>query len=52
MKFLKALRLDLYKAFSLLNLSPLDLGPPKCLKKAAIYRSLGVGERHMAELDW
>ena len=47
LKFLKALRLDLHKAFSLLN-----SGPPKCLKKASIYRSLGVGERHVAELDW
>ena len=23
-----------------------------CLRKASIYRSLGVGERHVAELDW
>ena len=36
----------------LLNLGPLNLSPPKCLRKASIYRSLGVGERHVAELDW
>ena len=24
----------------------------KCLRKASIYRSLGVGERHVAEFDW
>ena len=24
----------------------------KCLRKAFIYRSLGVGERHVAESDW
>ena len=24
----------------------------KCLRKASIYRSLGVGKRHMAESDW
>ena len=24
----------------------------KCLRKASIYRSLGVGERHVAESDW
>ena len=37
LKFLKALRLDLHRAFSLL-----DSGPPKCLRKASIYRSFGV----------
>ena len=42
---LKALRLDSCRAFSLLN-----PGPPKCLRKASIYRSLGVGERHMKSL--
>ena len=47
LKFLKALRLDLRRAFLLLN-----SGPPKCLRKASIYRSFGVGERHVAELDW
>ena len=36
MKFLKALRLDSCRAFVLLN-----PGPPKCLRKASIYRSLG-----------
>ena len=46
------LRLDLRRACSLLNPGPLNLGPPKCLRKASIYRSLGVGERHVAELDW
>ena len=24
----------------------------KCLRKASIYRSLGVGERHVAKFDW
>ena len=24
----------------------------KCLRKASIYRSLGVGERHLVESDW
>ena len=24
----------------------------KCLRKASIYRSMGVGERHVAESDW
>jgi len=47
LKFLKALRLDLRRASSLLN-----SGPPECLRKASIYRSFGVGERHVAELDW
>ena len=26
--------------------------PPKCLRKASIYRSFGVDERHVAEFDW
>ena len=26
--------------------------PLKCLRKAFIYKSLGVGERHVAESDW
>ena len=26
--------------------------PLKCLRKASIYRSLGVGERHVAESNW
>ena len=26
--------------------------PLKCLKKASIYRSLGVGKQHVAESDW
>ena len=26
--------------------------PLKCLRKASIYRSLGVGDRHVAESDW
>ena len=33
---MKALKLDLRRAFSLLN-----PGPPECLRKASIYRSLG-----------
>ena len=52
LKFLEASRLDSSRVFSLLNLGPLNLGPPKCFRKASIYRSLGVGERHVAELDW
>ena len=47
LKFLKALRLDSCRAFVLLN--PLL---SKCLRKASIYRSLGVGERHVAKSDW
>ena len=47
LKFLKVLRLDLRRAFSLLN-----LGPSKCLRKASMYRSLEVGEQHVAESDW
>ena len=47
LKFLEASGLDSSRAFSLLNLCP-----PKCLRKASIYRSLGVGERHVAEFDW
>ena len=30
----------------------LSLASLKCLRKASIYRSLGVGERHMAESNW
>ena len=68
MKFLEASGLDSSKAFSLLNPGPLDPGPlnsgpldpgpldpgpsESWLRKASIYRSLGVGERHVAELDW
>ena len=44
LKFLKALRLDSCRAFVLLN--PWSF---KCLRKASIYRSLGVGERHVVE---
>ena len=44
---LKVLRLGSCKAFSLLN-----LGPPKCLRKASIYKSLEVGEQHVTESDW
>ena len=47
LKFLKALRLDSCRTFSLLN-----LGLPKCLRKASIYRGLKVGEQHVAESDW
>ena len=39
LKFLKALRLDSCRVFSLLN-----PGPPKCLRKASIYRSLEVSD--------
>ena len=52
LKFLEASGLDSNRAFSLLNLGPLNLGPPKCLRKASIYRSLEVGEQHVAESDW
>ena len=37
---------------ALLQLQPLPRLSLKCLRKASIYRSLGVGERHMAESDW
>ena len=47
LKFLKALRLDSCRVFSLLN-----PGPFKCLRKASIYTSLEVGEQHLAESDW
>ena len=62
---MKALRLDSCKAFvflnpsglllALLQLKPLlslFLASLKCLRKASIYRSLGVGERHVAESNW
>ena len=60
-KFLKALRLDSCRVSVLLSASESSLmllvlqmawSPPKCLRKASIYRSLGVGERHVAESDW
>ena len=50
MKFLEALGLDSSRVFSLLNLGPPNFRPPKCFRKASIYRSLGVGEQHVAEL--
>jgi len=31
---------------------PRCLGLQKCLRKASIYRSLWVGERHVAKFDW
>ena len=42
---------------ALLQLEPLlslrlSLASLKCLRKASIYRSLGVGERHVAESNW
>ena len=36
------------QSFCISEFSP----PPKCLRKASIYRSLGVGERHVAKSDW
>ena len=35
-----------------LKISSRCLGVLKCLRKTSIYRSLGVGERHVAESDW
>ena len=58
LKFLVASRLGSNKVSGLLNLGLLQLSsgsPPallKCLRKASIYRSLGVGEQHVAESDW
>ena len=63
LKFLEASKLSSNRASGLLNLDLLQLfslSPSsgsfpallKCLKKASIYRSLGVGERHVAEFDW
>ena len=61
LKFLKALRVDSCRAFLLLNLGlflallqpfRISLAFLKCLRKASIYRSLGVGKRHMAESNW
>ena len=47
LKFLRALRLDFCRAFVFLNSLLL-----KCLRKASIYRNLGVGEQHVAKSDW
>ena len=59
LKFLEASKLGSNRASRLLNLglSPALLkipssSPLKYLRKASIYRSLGVGEWHMAEFDW
>ena len=59
LKFLEASKLGSNRAFGLLNLNLLQLpsseSPPAlltCLREASIYRSLGVGERHVAESDW
>ena len=50
-----SLLLALLQLQPLLSLS-LSLASPspllKCLRKASIYRSLGVGERHVAESNW
>ena len=35
-----------------LKISSQCLGLLKYLRKASIYRSLGVGERHVAKSDW
>ena len=64
LKFLEASRLDSCKVFVLMNpsglllallqlqpLLSLFLASLKCLRKASIYRSLGVGERHVAECN-
>ena len=57
---MKALRLDSYRAFVLLSASESSLTLLvllmawsffKCLRKASIFRSLEVGERHMMESD-
>ena len=61
LKFLEDSKLGSNRASRLLNLglfsaswSLQDLPPAllNCLRKASIYSSLGVGERHMAEPDW
>ena len=63
LKLLEASKLGSNRASGLLNLDLLQLfrlSPSsgsfpaflKCLKKSSIYRSLGVGERHVAEFDW
>ena len=44
----RLLNLDLLQLFSL---SPLKIFL-KCLRKASIYRSLGVGKRYMVESNW
>ena len=41
---MRVLRLDSCRAFCIFEFSLL-----KCLRKASIYRSLGVGERHVAK---
>ena len=59
LKFLEASKLGSNRASGLLNLDllqlfslSLSLASLKCLRKASIYRSLGVGERHVAKSDW
>ena len=61
LKLLEASKLGSNKASGLLNLDILQLfslspslasAPLKCLRKTSIYRSLGVGERHVAGSNW
>ena len=59
LKFLEASKLGSNRASGLLNLDllqlfsfSLSLASLKCLRKASIYRSLEVGERHVAESNW
>ena len=42
---------DLFPVSWSFDLLPALQDPPKCLRKASIYRSLGVGEQHVAESD-
>ena len=60
LKFLEASKLGSNRTCGLLNLDLLQLFSfslslaffLKCLRKASIYRSLGVGERHVTESNW
>nr|POF09751.1 hypothetical protein CFP56_21389 [Quercus suber] len=50
LKFLEALELGSGRASGLLSASNGLVCPPKCLRKASIYRSFGVGKRHEQSL--
>jgi len=44
--------LEGFEAWSSQSFFTSEFWSSKCLRKASIYRSFGVGERHVAELDW
>ena len=44
--------LEGFEAWFLQSFFTSESWSPKCLRRAFIYRSLEVGERHMAESDW